>query len=221
MKRPVAVRIWGVAGLVLGVIAVAMAGPMTTAWRCYQAYHHGERAEATIVGKESAPYLRVEIASGPRAGETCTTETNHAHHEAVELGTATRVIFVDGRVDCTLEATLENSQALLYAVTAALAALVLLIVLVALRVQRSFGEVLPPTSRFDPPLTGVVCPSCEAPMAEGFLVPMAGVHWRSAGEPVGLPNALGGLPGTTSWRGRPRLHAFHCDKCQVATFRYA
>jgi hypothetical protein len=66
----------------------------------------------------------------------------------------------------------------------------------------------------------LACPSCGAAMEQGALVPMGGVHWREIGAPIGLPSAFGGLPGTVGWRGRPRLHAARCTRCEVVTFRY-
>ena len=57
-------------------------------------------------------------------------------------------------------------------------------------------------------------------MAEGYLATLSGIHWRDAGQPIGLPHALGGLPGTVSMRRRPMLHAFHCAHCEVVSFQY-
>lgn len=220
MKAPVELRIWVPALAIVAAIALATAQPMRTAWRCYQRYDQGQRADARVIGKADAPDLVLRIESGPRAGETCTAGSNASHHDAVELGAPLRVVLLEDQPGCTLEGTLENSRALLLALGSTIVVLVLLVVLAGLRVQRSFRAVRPTTTRFDGPPAGLSCPQCSAPMSEGFLVPMAGVHWRDGGQPVGLPTALGGLPGTVGWRGRPRLHAYRCEKCDVATFRY-
>jgi hypothetical protein len=45
-------------------------------------------------------------------------------------------------------------------------------------------------------------------------------YWRHPGEPVGLPHALSGLPGTVGRQRRPRLHAFRCEGCSVITLKY-
>ena len=57
-------------------------------------------------------------------------------------------------------------------------------------------------------------------LAEGYVVLLAGVHWREPGQPIGMPHALGGLPGTVGWRGRPRLHAFRCPSCEILIAQY-
>lgn len=49
---------------------------------------------------------------------------------------------------------------------------------------------------------------------------MAGIHWRQPGQPIGLPHALRGLPGTVGWRARPRLHVFRCVPREIVTFQY-
>jgi len=57
-------------------------------------------------------------------------------------------------------------------------------------------------------------------MAEGYLPLLAGVHWRGPDDPVGMPHALRGLPGTVGLRTRPKVHAFRCEPCEVVIFRY-
>ena len=55
-------------------------------------------------------------------------------------------------------------------------------------------------------------------IACGFL--LAALHWRAIEEPIGMPHALSGLPGTVGWRTRPRLHGFRCATCSIVTFKY-
>jgi hypothetical protein len=221
MRSTVTTRIWLVAALAIGAIGLLTAGPLWTAWRCIQLYEHGERADAELVGRAEAPDLVLRIVSGPRAGEACTASTNPAHYEAAQTGDPFRVILLADRPDtCTLEGTLEISRALFYGTSSLVVVLILLLVLAGLWLQRSFRERPPPNTRFDLGRPGMACPRCEAPMAEGYLVPLSGLHWRDANQPIGFPHALAGLPGTVGWRGRPRLHAYRCDKCAIATFQY-
>jgi hypothetical protein len=64
------------------------------------------------------------------------------------------------------------------------------------------------------------CQQCSEKMAEGYLPMGFGIHWRSINHPVGIPNIFGVLPGTMFWLKRPKLHAFHCEKCRIVTFKY-
>jgi hypothetical protein len=57
-------------------------------------------------------------------------------------------------------------------------------------------------------------------MAEGYLPILSGIHWRRPDQPIGLPHALSGMPGTVGWKGRPCLHAFRCEACRIVTFGY-
>jgi hypothetical protein len=57
-------------------------------------------------------------------------------------------------------------------------------------------------------------------MEEGYLPLVSGIQWRKGSEPIGLPHALKGLAGTVGWRGRPRLHAFRCSRCEIVSFQY-
>lgn len=66
----------------------------------------------------------------------------------------------------------------------------------------------------------VACPKCKLIMTEGYMPTVGGVSWRDRDEPVGIPTMLNGLPGTTFWVRRPKLHAFHCKPCKIITFKY-
>lgn len=218
---PVWLQIAAVVAVLLGVVA----GPMETAWRCYQLHAHGERARSEVVGKDPAVGLVLRVTSGSRAGTSCTTGTSEGHFAAAVAGDVLEVVLLDGKPgECELVATLENSLALLTAVAALLSVLVLMLVLLGLFLQRSFTRPGVPNTRFDLAdlaAGGPACPRCRAPMAEGYLPLLAGIHWRDAGQPVGLPHALAGLPGTTGWRARARLHAYRCPSCAIMTFQYA
>lgn len=69
-------------------------------------------------------------------------------------------------------------------------------------------------------LEKVDCPKCGADMTEGYLPTIGGICWRDKDDPVGIPTILSGLPGTTFWVKRPKLHAFHCKNCRIITFKY-
>ena len=87
--------------------------------------------------------------------------------------------------------------------------------------QRSFAGVPELTAEFaEEESVSVSCSGCSSAMDVGYIVPFGGIHWRDADQPIGLPTALGGLPGTVGWRGRPRLQAFHCTACGIVTFKY-
>ncbi len=74
------------------------------------------------------------------------------------------------------------------------------------------------TTRLD--LEKIDCPKCGLIMTEGYLPTVGGVCWREKDDPVGIPTILSGLPGTTFWARRPKLHAFHCKGCEIITFKY-
>jgi hypothetical protein len=152
----------------------------------------------------------------------CTAETSEGHLAAAAAGDVLEVVLPEGRPgECVLVATLENSMALMTALAALLAVFVLVLVLLGLFLQRSFTRPGVPNTRFDLPPGAPACPRCRAPMTEGYLPLLAGIHWRDTGQPVGMPHALAGLPGTTGWRERARVHAFRCPSCAIVTFQYA
>ncbi|NIP29488.1 MAG: hypothetical protein GTO02_03860, partial [Candidatus Dadabacteria bacterium] len=66
----------------------------------------------------------------------------------------------------------------------------------------------------------LTCPECGKLMSEGYLPTVGGVSWRYIDEPIGIPTILSGLPGTTFWIKRPKLHGYHCNECKVITFKY-
>jgi hypothetical protein len=214
-------RIWiVVVALALGGVGL-VAGPLAYGWQCYRLHATGERVASEVVAVEPGAPLVLRIRDGARAGHHCTAKTSESHLARLAPGDPLEVVVPDGRPDeCVLVATLENSAALLWGIGGGVAMLVLMLVAAGVALQRSFTRRLPPTTRLDLPSGGLGCPRCDAPMSEGYLPLLAGLHWREPGEPVGLPHALSGLPGTVGWRGRPRLHAYRCAKCEIVTFQY-
>jgi hypothetical protein len=220
-RRTRLVRLWALLGLLIAVILGVVAKPMAIAWRCYRLNASGVHAQAEVAEKLASPTLVLVIASGSRAGNACTAKTSAAHHEALAIGDVLAVVHRPERPgECVLEATLENSAALLWSLTGAIAVPVLLILWLGVFLHRSQTAPAFLTSRLDADAKEVTCPECGAEMAEGYLPILAGMHWRGLDEPIGLPNALRGLPGTVGWRTRPRLHGFRCEACSVVTFKY-
>jgi hypothetical protein len=221
-RRSKLVALWALMGLLVALIVGAMARPMMTGWRCYRMHASGEHASAQLVEKLGNARLLLQIESGSQAGSACTASTSARHYRALRLGELLAVVYRTERPgECVLAATLENSAALLWSLTGAIAVIVLLIVWAGISAQRSFFAPAFLTSYLDVDGKDMKCPQCGGEMAEGYLALLAGLHWREIGEPIGLPHALGGLPGTVGWRTRPRLHAFRCKKCSVVTFKYA
>jgi hypothetical protein len=201
------------------LLLVLVAGPIAHGWECYRTYAEGEHVEARVVGTDFERTLVLSIASGARAGEHCTARTSEEHRASLTPGDALDVVLPDARPgECVLVATLENSIALLWGLSALVVVALLMLVLLGLFLDRSFGRAGAPNARFD--LGEIDCPRCSAPMQEGYLALLAPLHWRAPDEPIGLPTALSGMDGTVGWRGRPCLHAFRCQPCEIVTLRY-
>jgi hypothetical protein len=220
--RKLTLAIWLPIAALAAALLGGAAGPMATAWRCYALHATGERVQTEVVGKTPDVGLLLRVTGGSQAGMHCTAETSEGHLAAAAAGDVLEVVLPEGRPgECVLVATLENSMALMTALAALLAVFVLVLVLLGLFLQRSFTRPGVPNTRFDLPPGAPACPRCRAPMAEGYLPLLAGIHWRDTGQPVGMPHALAGLPGTTGWRERARVHAFRCPSCAIVTFQYA
>ena len=220
-RRSKLVTLWALLGLLAAVIVGSVARPMMAGWRCYQLNASGEHASAEVVEKLADSTLLLQIGSGSRAGHACTAGTSEGHYEVLRIGEPLAVVYRTERPGaCILAATLENSAALLWSLAGAIAVIVLLILWAGVAVQRSFTAPAFLTSYLDADAKDVTCPLCGAEMAEGYLALLAGLHWRQIGEPIGMPHALSGLPGTVGWRARPRLHGFRCETCSVVTFKY-
>lgn len=125
--------------------------------------------------------------------------------------------------ECTLPLNLEVSYFILLAVLG-LGFLFLLITMgFAYYIYKSFkrpssDKPVVTTTRLD--IKSITCPKCGLSMTEGYLPTVGGVSWRDKSDPVGIPTLLSGLPGTTFWVKRPKLHAFHCKDCKIITFKY-
>ncbi|HKJ25478.1 MAG TPA: PF20097 family protein [Myxococcota bacterium] len=201
------------------LLLALVSGPIAYGWECYRLHAEGEHAEARVVASDHAEALVLTIASGPRAGEHCTAATSEAHRAELVSGDVLAVVLPDARPgECVLVATLENSMLFLWGLCGMVAAVLLMMVLVGLFLDRSFGRSGAPSARFD--VGPIECPRCDAPMEEGYLPLLSPLHWRRPDEPIGLPTAFSGLPGTVGWRGRPSLHAYRCERCQIVTLRY-
>ena len=85
---------------------------------------------------------------------------------------------------------------------------------------RTFTRPAFPARRMAADPAEVVCPACGKRMDEGYVPPLAGLNWRTLGQPIGVPHALGGLPGTVGWRERVKLHAVRCVPCEILTLQY-
>jgi hypothetical protein len=194
---------------------------MIAAWSCYERHADATRADAELLEKLEGGDLLLQIATGSEAGTACIAGTSSRHYGALEIGDHLPVFYRDEIPgECTLESTLRNSLILLWALTGLIGAVILVIVVFGAAIHRSTVTPGQPQLRMEVDPSAMGCPVCDRKMGEGYLPLLAGIHWRELGEPVGLPHALGGLPGTFGWRGRPRLHAFRCTACQLITFQY-
>jgi hypothetical protein len=209
-------RIWLLLGLLAAVIVSPLARPMLGAWRCYARWQADPRAMAEVLDKQP-PNLVLRLTSGPDSGALCTARTRET---LAEPGQTLQVAYRASTQSCVAQATVERSGALLWALTSGLACVLGLIALVGVGLQRAFTRPAAPPRRMDADPDSLACPACGGKLAEGYLVPLAGVHWREPDEPIGMPHALGGLPGTVGWRGRPRLHAFRCPGCEILIAQY-
>ena len=219
------VGVWLVAGLVAALLIGVMWKPFATAWTCYFDWSAGGRESAEVIESNSESGVVLQLTESD--GETCVAYLGYTSFEDHRPGDS---MFVYRRADrpgrCEIEASIEAAKALLTAVSSVLVVLLLGLILIVKVVTRSITAVPELTTRFDAPDRSgdqpavFPCPRCAKPMKEGYLPLLSGVHWRNPQDPVGLPTALGGLPGTVSWRGRPRVHAYRCEPCEVLTFRY-
>jgi hypothetical protein len=213
--------LWSVLGLLAAVLLYAVYEPLWGAWRCYRLHEGGEHVAAEVVGKDSELGLILQVTEGSRAGNSCTADSSAAVYESAKPGDRLAVVVrpeVPG--ECTLEAALTASRVVLWAVSAGVGFALLLLGSVGAWIHRGMVTAPRLTSHLGLESKEVTCPSCGGEMAEGYLPILAGIHWRRLDQPVGLPHALGGMPGTVGWKGRPCLHAFRCEACRIVTFGY-
>lgn len=220
-RRSVAI-VWGSIGALLVLIAVPLARPMTAAWRCLWLHDHAARERAVVLHKfDENGRFALQIEEGPNAGTACTAGTSQAIFDATSLGDRLEVVSVEWKPGrCELVTTIEASAHLLWWMSAVVGAVVAGLLVFGAALTRSFTRPAHPPRRMEAEPRDVRCPSCGKQMDEGYVPVLAGLHWRRLGEPLGLPHALSGMPGTVGWRGRPRLHAFRCVPCEILTVQY-
>lgn len=215
------IGLWSVIALLIAGLAYAIYAPLAVAWRCYQLHENGEHVAAEVVDNKQEIGLILRVTEGSQVGQACTADSSDAIYERAQPGDRLAVVVrpeVPG--ECTLESTLEYSLVVLVSLGAAVGFFILLLVSVGAWIHRSLAAAPRLTAHLGLGPKDVSCPGCGAEMAEGYLPLLSGVHWRCIDEPIGLPHALSGLPGTVGWRGRPCLHAFRCAACRIVTFGY-
>ncbi len=165
-------------------------------------------------------------------------ETKDGKEAACRLGVSKNTYDVIGRRDelsvtylpdhpsrCTLPHSLEMNRLLAYSLVGAAVFLLLLAAGFCIYIYRSFkkpppGNPVALTTDLGLPGQSLSCPRCGVEMTEGYMPTVGGVSWRDRGDPVGVPSMLSGLPGTTFWVKRPKLHAYRCEDCHIITFKY-
>ncbi len=125
---------------------------------------------------------------------------------------------------CKLSYSIPGSQSILFKGLALSAGMLLLALGSILFIRHSHKKPGPGSSsklttemRVESPLN---CPECGIKMTEGYLPMGFGIHWRNINQPVAIPTIFSGLSGTVFWLKRPRLHAYHCEKCRIVIFKY-
>jgi hypothetical protein len=213
--------LWLGAGALLALLSLPLWQPLRTAWRCYALHAAAERERGEVLHKLEDAVLALRIVEGSHAGDGCIAGTSWEIFERTEPGAVLDLVVVPGREGrCELVTTIEASGRLLWLISGALAMLLVGVLALAAGLTRSFTRPVQPVRRLKAEPREVRCPACGKVMDEGYLALLSGIHWRRLGEPVGLPHALAGMPGTVGWRRRPRLHAFRCVPCEVVTFQY-
>lgn len=213
---------WLAVGAVAAAIAVPVWGPLRTAWLCYRLYAHGEREQAELLHKlEGRTTFVLRIDQGTHAGMSCTAGTSAEIYESMEPGARLEVVYLDAKPgDCELVSTIEASRLVLALFVGMLGGILVFLTGIGVLLTRTFTRPGAPERRMEADPREVRCPACGKRMEEGYVPLLAGLHWRTPGQPVGLPHVLSGLPGTVGRRSRPRLHAFRCVPCEVLTLQY-
>ena len=217
-RRSIPWVVWSVACAFIVVSTLAIAGPMARAYRCVARYADAPTASAEVVEvTEEAAFVRLN--TGARSGQTCSVP---GRFEPESLGEQLEVTYLASVPErCELASTVRHSKWVLGAVAIGLASAFLLVAALAAAIVRTLtrpGEVKRPLEASDG--GAVLCPACRAKMAEGYVALTSGLHWRELGEPVGITPLYRGLAGTVGIRGRPTLHAFQCERCEVLTLQY-
>jgi hypothetical protein len=214
--------VWGVVALLLAPILAFSWRPLVIAWNCYWLHENAPREQARVMHKlEEQATFALLIEEGPHAGQGCTADTSRSIFEATQKGDLLPVVYVEWKPgECELESTIEASAWVLWSFIALLGFLCLLLIGLGAFLHRTFRRPRDPRRRMPVEPRDMRCPVCGKAMDEGYVPLLAGLHWRRIGDPVGLPHALHGLPGTVGWRERPRLHAFRCVPCEIVTLQY-
>lgn len=214
--------IWLGAALLCGTLVSVAGPPLMKVWQCYRLADSAERETGTVIGKHETVGLVFSFGDDIASTDACTAETSPAVFEAAQVGDTFEVVRKPGRPDqCYLESSLALSGMILAGVSGLTLVVVALILGLALIALRSFADAPLLTASFSMHEMGsLTCPACAVAMNPGYIVPMGGIHWRLSDQPIGLPTTLGGLSGTVGWKGRPRLQAFRCRKCDIVTFKH-
>jgi hypothetical protein len=216
------VLIWGAVIGLSAFMALTIGPPLLKVWQCYHLANNAERVVASVVGKHESVGLVLEFGSERTPTDSCTAQTSKAVFDAAQVGDTFEIVRKPGRPDqCYLTSSLALSGLILAGLSGLTLTALALSLGVAWFAQRSFAGAIKLTSEFAPgDLPNVSCCGCSAAMEPGYIVPFGGIHWREQDQPIGLPTAFGGLPGTVGWRGRPRLQAFRCEACGIVTFKH-
>lgn len=219
MANRKSVMVWLVAAAISAAILGAFWRPFMKAWTCYSQWSDGTVSTGEVIAATPEPGLILRFNGDDE--DTCIAVLGVTRLEDFTIGDEVVAYRRPDRPGvCEQQATIDAARALLTAVAALVVAMLLGAFLMAKVVSRSLSATPELTTRFEPVPTPLPCPRCEKPMEEGYLPLIAGIHWRQARQPIGFPHALGGLPGTVGWRGRPRVHAYRCEACSVVIFRY-
>ncbi len=220
-QRDPRVLIWLGVLTVCGLIVVPMWRALERPWACYARYVDLPTVNAVFVERLEGGEALFRMTEGDAVHQHCMVRASYWNPTDPVAGQALLVVYseqVPG--ECVPVATVENSAVVLWLVSALVGLLLLPLILVGVVLHRNLGRVGSPQRRMDVDPGQVLCPACGAKMSEGYIPVTAGIHWRDAGQRIGLPSAVHGLAGTVGWRRRPMLHAFQCAQCEIVSFQY-
>jgi hypothetical protein len=170
-------------------------------------------------------HVQVELNGGYVDQSFCQFGVSKTFYDSRPVGMRVPITFLaDEPEKCKLASGISGTQNILI-VGMSVSTFMLLIALGALfYISRSYKKPDPGNPNrlttemeFENPLN---CPQCNENMIEGYMPMGFGIHWRRIDHPVGIPNIFSVLPGTIFWFKRPKLHAYHCERCKIVTFQY-
>jgi hypothetical protein len=170
-------------------------------------------------------HVRVELNDGKIDPSFCQFGVSKTFYDNNPAGGRIPVTFLpDEPEKCKLLSSISGTQNILLA-GLSVSSLMFLIVFGALYyINRSYKKpglenpnILTTEIEVETPMH---CPQCNEKMIEGYMPMGFGIHWRKIDHPVGIPTIFSVLPGTIFWFKRPKLHAYHCEKCKIVTFQY-